>query len=367
MKIECLKENLINNISIAEKISGKNLTLPVLNNLLLIAKNNKFYIRSTNLDIGIEINISAKVISDGIIAVPGAVLYGLISTIYNYNKIILEVVNNNLKVSTQSSNAIIKTVPNDDFPKLPTVKKDKAIKIKSIDFINGLKSVWYSASISSIKQELSSVYIYNDSGKFVFVATDSFRLAEKTVTTNSNIDDFKHILIPFSNIQEIIRVIEYIGGSIDINTENNQIFFISDKIYLTSRLINSSFPDYKQIIPKEHTTEVVVLKQDIVNILKNINVFSNKFNQINFYINPKEKIFKISSKNENIGEIVDNIDAALSGEIIDINLNYKYISDSFQSIYSDSVSLLFSGLNKPVIVRGIGDNSFFYLMMPMNK
>ena len=367
MKIECLKENLINNISIAEKISGKNLTLSVLNNLLLIAKNNKFYIRSTNLDTGIEINISAKVISDGIIAVPGAVLYGLISTIYNYNKIILEVVNNNLKVSTQSSNAIIKTVPNDDFPKLPTVKKDKAIKIKSIDFINGLKSVWYSASISSIKQELSSVYIYNDSGKFVFVATDSFRLAEKTVTTNSNIDDFEHILIPLSNIQKIIHVMEYIGGSIDINIENNQIFFISDKIYLTSRLINSSFPDYKQIIPKEHTTEVVVLKQDIVNILKNINVFSNKFNQINFYINPKEKIFKISSKNENIGEIVDNIDAALSGEIIDINLNYKYISDSFQSIYSDSVSLLFSGLNKPVIVRGIGDNSFFYLMMPMNK
>src|SRR3990167_10987970 len=157
----------------------------------------------------------------------------------------------------------------------------------------------------------------------------SFRLAEKTVTTNSNIDDFEHILIPLSNIQKIIHVMEYIGGSIDINIENNQIFFISDKIYLTSRLINSSFPDYKQIIPKEHTTEVVVLKQDIVNILKNINVFSNKFNQINFYINPKEKTFKISSKNENIGEIVGNIHAPLPFHIMDTDLKFTFISASF--------------------------------------
>jgi DNA polymerase-3 subunit beta len=227
--------------------------------------------------------------------------------------------------------------------------------------------VWYSASISSIKQELSSVYIYHNDGKLIFVSTDSFRLAEKTLIIRDKIEDFEPILIPLSNIAEIIRVLEYVGGNIELNISNNQISFVSDKIYLTSRLINGSFPDYKQIIPKEYTTEVVILKQDIVNTLKNTNVFSDKFNQVSFSINPAEKSFTVSSKNENVGEVTDAVDSAITGDSLNINFNHKYISDCFQSINQDSVSLEFAGLSKPMVVRGVGDPSFFYLVMPMNK
>ena len=367
MKIECIKDNLTESISIAEKISGRNLTLPVLNNLLLVVKDNKFFIRSTNLDLGIEIEVPCNVEKEGIVAVSGLVLNGLISTIYNSSNVNLEVVNNNLIVSTPSNNALIKTVPHDDFPTLPQVKSDKNINIKAIDFINGLKSVWYSASISSIKQELSSVYIYHNDGKIIFVSTDSFRLAEKTLIIKDKIDNFEPILIPLSNIAQIIRVLEYIGGNIQLNINNNQISFVSDRVYLTSRLINGSFPDYKQIIPKEYNTEVIILKQDIINTLKNTNIFSDKFNQVSFSINPKDKSFTISSKNENIGEVIDRVDSAITGEALNINLNHKYISDCFQSINQDSVSLSFAGLSKPVVVKGVGDNSFFYLAMPMNK
>ena len=254
MKIECLKENLVESVSIAEKISGKNLTLPVLNNLLLIAKDNKFLIRSTNLDLGVEINVQCKIEKEGTVAVPGSVLYGLVSTIYNSNKINLEAVENNLIVSTQSNNALIKTVLSDDFPTLPRVKSENPINIKAQDLINGLKSVWYSASISSIKPELSSVFVYKNDEKLVFVSTDSFRLAEKTVIVKDKTDSFEPILIPLSNISEILRVLECVGGNIEVNISNNQISFVSDKVHLTSRLINGSFPDYKQIIPKEKTT-----------------------------------------------------------------------------------------------------------------
>ena len=367
MKIECLKNNLTESIGIAEKISGKNLTLPVLNNLLLVVKNGKFLIRSTNLDLGIEIEVQCKVEKEGTVAVSGSVLHGLISTIYGSDKIILEVVSNNLTVSTKSNNALINTVPYDDFPTLPQVKSDNPINIKAKDLINGLKSVWYSASVSSIKQELSSVYIYHNDGKLIFVATDSFRLAEKTIIIKDKIEDFEPILIPLSNIAEIVRVLEYIGGDMQININNNQISFVSDKIYLTSRLINGNFPDYKQIVPKSHTTEVIVLKQDIINTLKNTNVFSDKFNQVSFSINPEEKSFTVSSRNENVGEVTDVVDSAITGDALNINFNHKYISDCFQSIAQDSVSFEFAGLSKPVIVRGVGDNSFFYLVMPMNK
>ena len=367
MKVECTKENLTESISIAEKISGRNLTLPVLNNLLLIAENNKFLIRSTNLDLGVEIEVPAKIVSEGTVAISGVVLHGLVSTIYSNDKIILETISQNLTVSTKSNKALIKSVPHDDFPTLPKVKDGKSINIKSQEFINGLKSVWYSASVSAIKQELSSVYIYNDSGKLVFVSTDSFRLAEKTIAVDEKVKDFKPILIPLSNISEIIRVLEYVGGEVEVNIGGSQISFVSDNLYLTSRLINGVFPDYKQIIPKKQTTEVVVLKQDIVNTLKNTNVFSDKFNQVSISIDPSAKLFTISARDEHVGEVTSSVDSAIKGEALDINFNHKYISDSFQSIYSDSVGLEFAGLSKPMIVRGVGDASFFYLVMPMNK
>lgn len=368
MKIECVKDKIAESVSIAEKISGKNLTLPVLNNILLRVNNGKFTIKSTNLDIGIEITIPCKVEKDGTTAVPGSVLYNIISTIYDSNKIKLEIVSRNLIISTQSSRAVVKTLPHDDFPTIPyTNNKKDSVQIKTKDFIYGLKSVWYSASTSLIKQELSSVYVYYEDGKLIFVSTDSFRLAEKIIIIKNKIENFEPVLIPLSNITEIIKVLEYIDGDVDLNINNNQISFSSNNVYLMSRVINGHFPDYKQIIPKEKTTEAVVLKQDIINTLKNVNVFSNKFNQVNFSINPKEKFFTINSKNETIGEVTNTLDAAVSGESININFNHKYIADCFQSINSDSVSFEFSGLSKPLIIKGVGDNSFFYLVMPMNK
>ena len=140
-----------------------------------------------------------------------------------------------------------------------------------------------------------------------------------------------------------------------------------DGIYLTSRVIDGSFPDYKQIVPKEFKTEVVVLKQDLLNALKLSNIFSDKFNQVNLLINPAKKIFELSSSNNDIGENKTYLDATLSGEEVQLGFNYKYFFDCFQSINSDSVSIRTNGAQKPIIVSGVSDNSFIYLIMPMNR
>jgi len=162
-------------------------------------------------------------------------------------------------------------------------------------------------------------------------------------------------------------VFEDIEGDVEISFTKNQISFNYDNIYLTSRIIEGVFPDYNQLIPKEHSTEVVVLLDDLINIFKIINIFSNKFNQVNFNIDPEKKIFEMKSKSDEVGENVNNVSAALSGEALSINFNYKYIIDSFQSIVTDSVILQFNGLSKPLVIRGVSDNQFLYLVMPMNK
>jgi len=115
------------------------------------------------------------------------------------------------------------------------------------------------------------------------------------------------------------------------------------------------------------TLQIPGMKQDFLNILKKTTIFSDTFNQIRFSIKPAKKQFTVSSQNADVGETVDSLPGALKGEALDINFNHRYIADCFQSINADSIALQFSGLGKPMIIKGVGDNSFLYLVMPMNK
>jgi DNA polymerase III subunit beta len=366
MKIECIKEKISQAVSKAEKITGKNLTLPVLGCILLEAGKNNLIVKATNLDLGIEISIPAKVDNEGTIAVPGTVLSQFISNLYDNKNIKLEQSEGNLIISTQNNKTIIKALNHDDFPTIPKIEDGKSFSVAAQDFIKGLRSVWYSSATSSMKPELSSIFIYPDGENMVFVATDSFRLAEKKIKMKKA-KDFNQILIPFRNIPEIIRVFEEVKDDLEVKLNKNQISFSRDGVYLTSRVVDGVFPDYKQIIPKEFKTEAVVLKQDFINYLKLANIFSDNFHQVNFRIDPRKKFFEIKTRNLEVGENVNKVDGAFNGETIDINFNHKFIIDCFQSIDSDSISLQFGANNKPMVVRGISDKSFLYLVMPMNK
>ena len=365
MKVKCIINKLNNFISKIEKITGKNLNLPILSCILLEAKDNKLFLKSTNLDLGVEIFINAEIEEEGTIAIPGSVLKNLISNISG-NNISLKTEKDNLLVSSESNTSVIKSFPNDDFPMIPKIDLKDKILIDCKKLLKGFKSVWYSASTSTVRPELSSIFISIKDNYLYFVATDSFRLAEFKIPVKTD-KELKNILIPYKNIPEIIRVFEDVDGDIEMSFTKNQISFKYDNIYLTSRIIDGNFPDYQQLIPKEHTTEVVVLLDDLINIFKIINIFSNKFNQVSFNIDPGNKVFEMNSKNDEVGENVNKVAAALSGEALSINFNYRYIIDSFQSIHTDSLVLQFNGQSKPLVIRGVSDNQFLYLVMPMNK
>lgn len=365
MKIECSVEKIKIAISQVERITGKNLTLPILNSILLIASGKSLKLRSTNLNLGIEIEIPAKIEEEGTMAISGAVMNATFSNIIQNENIFLEKKDENLLIKTKKNQIKLKSQPSDDFPTIPIVS-GKSFDIESKKLIDGIKAVYYSSSVSDIKPEISSVFMYTNDDSLVFVSTDSFRLAEKKIKTKE-IEEILGILIPFKNIGEILKVFGEFQGLIKVCFSKNQISFSSDNVYLTSRIIDGIFPDYRQIIPKESTTDVVVLKQDLLNALKLSNVFSDKFNQVNLIIKPKDKILELSSSNNDIGENKTYLDAVLKGENVELSFNYKYFLDCFQSINTDSVSIRLSGSSRPIVVSPVSDPSFTYLIMPMNK
>jgi len=364
MKLECSTEKLKEVLVKIVKITNKNLSLPILDSILLIASGKSLKLRATNLSLGVEIEIPAKVEKEGIVIVKGDILSNLFLNI-NEPRVSLSLNKDNFCVKTIKNNILIKSQSSDDFPTIPIVSGKNFI-ISAVKFIEGIKSVYYSASISDIKPEISSVYIYPEESDLIFVATDSFRLAEKRIKING-LDDFPGILIPFKNINEIIRLLGDTTEELTVCFSKNQISFSYNGIYLTSRIIDGVFPDYRQIIPKIKNTEIIVLKQDLLNALKLSNIFSDKFNQVTLVANPIKKIFEIEAKNIDVGENKTQLSAVLSGGEIKINLNQKYFIDCFQSIHKDSVTLSLEHYNKPIIIKGVGDKSFVYLIMPMNR
>jgi DNA polymerase-3 subunit beta len=369
MKATCSKDELLQNISIAEKTTGKNLTLPVLGCVLLDANEDGLLkIRATNIDLGIELSVPATIEEPGRVVVPGNILQNVVASMYDSSDITLSLSGDNLSLSSNKSKTIIKSFPTDDFPTLPEIEKeDVNFTLNAKDILRGLQSVWYSASTTTIKPELATVYMYSFDKKMYFVATDSFRLGEKTLSISKNID-MEPILIPIKNVAELMKVFEFLGDSdVEIHLNENQIVFTANGVYVTSRLVDGNFPDYKQILPKEFSVDVIVLKQDLINVFKKINIFSDKSNQVQFSIEPSKKKIILKSQNKDIGETTETLDAALSGDDLQISFNHKYITDCIQSINSDSISLSFTGLSRPMVMKGISDPSFLYLVMPMNK
>lgn len=372
MNIECKTNELINIIDKAFRATGKNLSLPVLSCLYL--KVDKVTgildVKATNLDIGVNFKIKVKCLESGIAAPPANTLLSFLSSLSPESDLKISLENGNLKISSKNNSSVIKCLPTEDFPNIPVVQNEKETTIKSKDFTNGIKSVWYSASNSTIKPELASVYVTPGEQELVFVSTDSFRLAEKKVHYKNPIE-FQPVLLPHKNIPDILKILDGFDSDLKLVFNKNQISFSftigNTSGTLISRIIDGSFPDYKQIIPKSSETEIVVLKNDLISTLRRAQVFSDAFNQVKFKIEPEAKKFSITAKNNEVGDFAEEIPGKFSGEPLEISFNHKYILDAMQSIDSDSLLLSLSGAGKPMIIKGASDKSFTYVVMPMNR
>ncbi|MFA6416247.1 MAG: DNA polymerase III subunit beta [Candidatus Paceibacterota bacterium] len=367
MKLECLKDRLRQAVLQAERVTGKNLTLPVLSSVLLEAKNSKLTIKATNLEVGLEISIPAKIEEEGSVTI-NALILGNFLTNNNEEKLKIDLINNNINIATNSTKTTIKSLGTEDFPLIPIVDEQEGEKarIEVKELISGLKSVVFAAATSDIKPEISSVYIYSQDGAIFFVATDSFRLAEKKIIAKSS-NDFPRLIIPLKNVLEIIRVLEGVEDKeVDILADKHQLSLITASVRLTSRVIDGIYPDYRQIMPVDFKTEATLRKDELLNSLKISSIFSDRFNQIEFTIKPKEEELMINSQNQDIGENTIVIKGKITGNEIGLNLNAKYLLDCLPIIENNIVELKINEKNRPLLVRG-SENDFQYIVMPINR
>jgi len=365
MKGESFKDKFESAVKHASRMTSKTPSLPVLSCVLLEAVKGNIIIRSTNIDVAYEGIVPARVEKEGVVAVLGQSLYSFLSGLSSQN-ISFSANSGGLTVTGGNSNALFKIFPHEDFPKF-SAPKDLVKQIPASELANGLKSVIYSASVSSVRPELGSVYIYSEGNGVVFVATDSFRLAEKQIFPQKNLT-IQPTLLPAKNAMELLRVLmESENELCAVESKNGQFSVLSDGNSFVSRIVDGVFPDYKQIIPKESETTATVLKDDLVKALQLASALYEKSNQILISVPEKNKEIIISVKNAEIGEGTSHVPAAIEGNQFEASFNAKYLSDCLGVIPDASISLMFSGAGKPLLIKGAAGRDFRYIVMPMNR
>ena len=377
MKISSLQENLKNGLQLVGHIAGKNVNLPILNNILIKCSDDGIKLITTDLELGIICSVRGKVEKEGEFTVEAKIISDFISLLPN-NKVDLEVKENKLTIKSENYKTVIKGLSAEEYPLIPQIEKKNFFEVPVDEFKKALSQVIFAVSNSDNRLELTGV-LFNFKGDELFMAaTDSFRLAEKKIKIKKNNQDaiLNNIIIPAKTLQELVRILSNIKSedfsneskNLNIYLSDNQILFTIGNVELISRLIDGQYPDYKQIIPINSKTTVIVNKNELIRAVKTSSIFSKTgINDVNIDLPANKNKIIISSTSSQTGENVVELDAQVEGDDNGVVLNYKFLLDGINNINDESIKIKIVNGNTPCLLTSVKEDDYLYVIMPIKQ
>src|SRR4030043_2378674 len=257
MKLSCTQENLNRGLGLVSRMISSRTALPILGHALLKTDKGRLKLSATDLEIGINTWIGAKVEKEGVITIPGRLLSDFIA-VCDDKKINLSTEKQDLNLKSEKYQAKIKGTNAEEFPLIPEVKEAHNFEIPAKSLEEAISQVVLACAIDESRPVLSGILIKIAGNKIKIVATDSYRLAEKIITLSKNPGFNKDIVVPAKTMNELARILTSVSAAtVKVAVSENQIQFnIDDNIEIVSRLIEGNFPNYEQIIPEKYTSQV---------------------------------------------------------------------------------------------------------------
>ncbi len=368
MNIIVIKDKLKDGVDAVSRVAGDHPTLSILKNILIEAEGDIIKLTATNLEVGMQYMVPGKVVSPGSLTVPASLFSQLIGSI-PYDRLNLTAKDGALEVTTDNYQASIQTTPAEEFPIMPKVNRDAVtVEVPGAVLKEALEQTLAAAQYSELRPELSSVLMKFGMDKIVFVATDSFRLAEKTLLdsdfTATTSEEFQ-ILIPLRSAETIVRIIK--DKPVKITRDGNQVLVATAGAEFISRLIDGSFPDYQAIIPKEFLAEVEVSREEMLSALKLTGVFSGASSEITIKAASGKKAIELSSRDERVGENTYALPAKIKGDFEPLSFNAKYLGEGVKAASGKDITLKLNEPNRAAMIVPPKDDSYFYVVMPILK
>ncbi len=377
-----LQENLKKGLSIVGHITTKNINLPILNNILIKTREGNIELVSTNLEIGVTHQLRGKIEKEGEFTVDSKLITEYVSLLNGEEKVMVKEVGGELVVEAGDYKTKIKGESAKEFPLIPVMAKKNYYKCPLVEFRKALNSVVFAVSTSENRVELTGVLFSFSNKKLSLAATDSYRLAEKEIGVKYFSEDSSDepisneeikLIVPAKTTQEFLRILNNWDGielsddiGVNIYISENQILFTIDSVELISRLISGQYPDYKQIIPTQSQTKVLVDRQELIRATKAAALFSKTgINDITLKF-IKNKIL-ISSYSGSSGESKIEISSESEGEDNEITINYRYLLDGLSNIDGSRVKIGLVNPNTPCLLQSEKEDNYLYIVMPIRQ
>jgi DNA polymerase-3 subunit beta len=375
MKLTVLQENLARGLNIVSRAVSPRSTLPVLANILLASDEGRLRLSATNLELGITAWIPAQIEEEGSITVPARTFSDLINTLpSNKVQLTLNPSTQTLNVRSGTSNNDVKGIDAQEFPPLPVPEMDGAIRLNVVDFKEMIQQVVFAASSDEARPVLMGVPIIVEGEQITLAAADGFRLSVRKANLSSPAPNPIKIIVPAKALSELARIASDSEESVSmiVPEGRGQVVFRLKNVELVSQLIEGTFPDYEQIIPRSYKSRTLVSTAALLKACKQAEIFAREgANVARLNIKSAENEMEsseieVSAHSEETGSNETVVEATVDGSGLLIAFNVKFLREALEVIKTPNVAIETSAPNAPGVIRPAGDEDFVHVIMPMH-
>ena len=372
MRLSCLQENLKKGLDIVNRAVATRTTLPITQSVLLVAEESRLKLSATNLEIALSCWVGAKVEEDGAMVVPARLLSEFVSGLPN-DKLDLTTTGqrNQMELKCARIEARIAGQNPEDFPPIPEVGEGSTWKIDPEVLRKALSRVVFAAATDESRPVLTGVYTEIEGDTMTLAAADGFRLAVHTLPVSPPAAEKVSVIVPSRAYNELNRLLTDQDDPVEvtISAAGTQLMFHLKNADMMSQLIQGTFPNYQQLIPKSYVTRSVVDVAEFLRATRLATVFARDGSgivrlQMNSNGAEPGRIV-VSARSEEIGDNVDEIDAAVEGDPAKVAFNSRYLADVLAELGSGQVALETTSPSSPGVFHPVGSDDYTHVVMPM--
>jgi DNA polymerase-3 subunit beta len=375
MKVTVLQENLARGLGTVAKAVSPRSTLPVLANILIASDEGRLRLSATNLEMGITCWIAARIDEEGSTTVPARTFSDLVGTLPGDQVLLkLDPSTQTLNVRGGTSTNDIKCIDAQEFPPMPVPDFEGAVQINVGDFREMIHQVAFAASSDEARPVLMGVLVQVEKDKLTMAAADGFRLSVRKAVLSTPSPAPVSAIVPAQALKELARVATDSEEPIYmvLPKGRGQVVFRVKDVEVVSQLIDGTFPDFQQIIPRSYKSRTLVSTSSLLKACKQAEIFAREGSNVarlniktaQSEMQPSE--VEISATSEETGKNETIVEATVDGSGLLIAFNVKFLREALEVIRTPNVALETSAPNAPGVVKPVGDDQFLHVIMPMH-
>jgi DNA polymerase III subunit beta len=349
---------------------GARATLPALSGVRMEVAGDRLLLGSTDLEVSSSLSIPVQAVREGTALVPGRLLGDVVRSLPNA-AVSADADSDRLHLECGNARFDLRLMPLEDFPALATPSGDsEPAVLKADEFAGRVAQVARAASTDDARPVLTGVYVEASTDDLVMAATDSYRLAVLTVDWQQDVQGT--VLLPRRALDEARRSAEQLGGEVRMTLESNQVGFDFGDRQLVTRLIEGSFPPFRQLIPSGFERRLEVDRADLIEVVRRVSVVG----EANTTATPvtlhlSADTIRVTAGSGEVGQAEESLPGTLDGDDLQIAFNPRYLTDGLDAAATQHIAMEFRDELKPAVIRPApaGDDEpvadFLYLLMPV--